>query len=184
MLCCVSSALEMRLFSPVKAVGSSVAHWLVGERPKYPGWKIWKERQREAAVSGWPSELSYRCYDLSSCLFPLVFSVSPFLPFALGALGGFIILISHRFFSLLFFALHLFIFFWFGWWYLSYCQASGLAHMFVCIRASVDKWRRVFMPWFWSALVGEVDVWVRLVWPSSPYWTPSLISMQHSGRVV
>lgn len=154
------------------------------EYTKYPGWKIWKERQREATVSGRPSELSYRCYDLSSCLFPLVFSVSPFFPFALGALGGFIVLIRHWFFSLLFFWSSFVHFFHFGWWYLSYCQASGLAHVFVRIRGSGDKWHRVFMPWFWLALVEEVDVWVRVVWPSSPFWTPCLISMQHSGRCV
>lgn len=85
-----------------------------------------KNLKREAEggpVSGRPSELSYRCYDLSSCLFPLVFSVSPFFPFALGALGGFIVLIRHWFFSLLFFLV--FICSFFSFWVVIFVILSG-----------------------------------------------------------
>lgn len=174
---CVSSALAFWLIHqlPVwQPLNSSSAGG--GEIPNIQD-EISEERGRAGThVSGWPAELSYRCYDLSSCLFPLVFSASRF-PFALGALGDFIVLFSFFYSSFLHF-------FPFGWWYLSYCQAGGLEHVFVCIRASGDKWRRVFTPWFWSALVEEVAAWVRVVWPRSPYWTPSLINMQHSGRFV
>lgn len=104
-----------------RCVSSALAFWLIHQLPVWQPFnsssaggggipniqdEISEERGSERThVSGWPAELSYRCYDLSCCLFPLVFSASRF-PFALGALGDFIVLF--------FFSLHFFIFFHLG----------------------------------------------------------------------
>lgn len=174
-LCSVSSALAFWLIHQLP-VWHLLNSSLVGGGTKYPGWNIWREGQRENArlwLARWIElqMLWFVILSFSSRFFRVSF------PFRLGGFGGF-----YR--SFLFFYPSFLHFFPFGWWYLSYCQAGGSEHVFVCIRVSGDKWHRVFMPWFWSALVEEVDAWVRVVWPRSPYWTPSLINMQHSGRFV
>lgn len=62
---------------------------------------------------------------------------------------------------------------------------ASSARVCVCVDCGGAKWCKVFMPWFWLALVGEVDAGVRVVWRGclvARCCTPSLINMQHGGR--
>lgn len=115
----------------------------MGRGYKYPGWNIWRERKRENThISGWPPELSYWCYDLSSCLFLLVFSVSRF-PFASGALWDFIVLFSFFILRFFIFSIWVVIFVILSSWWVSDC---------VCVHPS--EWGQVAPSVYALILVG------------------------------
>lgn len=175
---CVSSALafwlihQLPVWQPLNSSSAGGGGEYQISRMKYLKREAERERTSLVGPLNWVTDVMICHLVFFLSFFPRLVSLSPW------GLWGIL-----SFFSLFFYSSFLH-FFPFGWWYLSYCQAGGLEHVFVCIRASGDKWRRVFTPWFWSALVEEVAAWVRVVWPRSPYWTPSLINMQHSGRFV
>lgn len=142
----------------LRCVSSALAFWLIHQLPVWQPFnsssvgggggipniqdEISEERGRERThVSGLPAELSYRCYDLSSCLFPLVFSVSRF-PFALGALGDFIVLFS-LFFISSFFSIWVVIFVILSSWWFRAC---------VCVYPS--EWGQVAPSVYALILVG------------------------------
>lgn len=128
----------------------------------------------KTAVSGCASELSYSCYDLSSLK---SFSRSSFsflvFPHSLSPSGlweVFIFLMSRWFFSFFFFVTSFVLD---GRQYLSYCQVNVCiqwARVSVFVDCGGAKWCKVFTPWFWLALVAEVDAGVRVVWHNGPGW--------------
>lgn len=142
--------------------------------------KRWREREKEMkkAVSNRASELSYSCYDLSSLksflslLFHFLFPPSSLSPSGLWEV--FIFLMS-RWFSILFFFCRYLIRS--GWKAIFVILSSRCSHLAcVCVSAYVSacvdcggaKWYKVFTPWFWLALVEEVDTGVRVVWHNGP----------------
>lgn len=166
-----------------------MAYWLVGKKnTNEPGRKERdRERWRKLSLAELPNWVTaVMICRLSSLFLSLLFHFL-FPPPSLSPSGlweVFIFLMSRWFFFFFFFLSlpHSF------WMEGNICHTVKLvfaSNVCVCVDCGGAKWCKVFMPWFWLALVGEVDAGVRVVWCGCPVarcCTPSLINMQHGGR--
>lgn len=165
-----------------------MAYWLVGKKnTNEPGRKERdRERWRKLSLAELPNWVTaVMICRLSSLFLSLLFHFL-FPPPSLSPSGlweVFIFLMSRWFFFFFFFCPYLIRS---GWKAIFVILSSWCLHLTcVCVDCGGAKWCKVFMPWFWLALVGEVDAGVRVVWCGCPVarcCTPSLINMQHGGR--
>ena len=133
--------------------------------------KRWSERGRERwrklSLAGPPNWVTAVMICRLSRRFPSLLFHFLFPPPSLSPSGlreVFIFLMS-RWFFLSFFFLFLPHSFWMEG---NICHTVKLAFASVCVDHGGAKWCKVFMRWFWAALVEEVDAGVRVVWHGGP----------------